>query len=78
MSQYELDYLRQKLELKQAEAALDDASKAKTQVSLTRDNEGNFGYVYTADDSGVADAEKNYADKIYEMQKANAEYITEL
>ena len=78
MSEYELTYLRQKLELKQAEAALEDAQKAKTQVSLTRDNEGNFGYVYTADDSNVADAEKNYSDKIYEMQKANAEYIQDL
>ena len=78
MSEYELTYLRQKLELKQAEAALEDAQKAKTQVSLTRDNEGNFGYVYTADDNNVADAEKNYSDKIYEMQKANAEYIQDL
>ena len=78
MSQYELDYLRQKLELKQAEAALNDAQQAKTQVSLTRDNEGNFGYVYTADDANVADAEKNYEDKIYEMRKANAEYINQI
>lgn len=78
MSQYELDYLRQKLELKEAEAALEDAQKAKTQVSLTRDNEGNFGYVYTADDAAVDDAEKNYADKIYEMRKTNQEYIQSL
>lgn len=78
MSQYELDYLRQKLELKEAEAALEDAQKAKTQVSLTRDNEGNFGYVYTADDEAVDDAEKNYADKIYEMRKTNQEYIQSL
>jgi len=78
MSQYELDYLRQKLELKEAEAALEDAQKAKTQVSLTRDNEGNFGYVYTADDDAVDDAEKDYADKIYEMRKTNQEYIQSL
>ena len=78
MSQYQLDYLKQKLELKQAEAAFEDAQQAKTQVSLTRDNEGNFGYVYTADEGNVADAEKNYQDKIYEMQKANAEYIQDL
>ena len=78
MSQYNLDYLRQKLELKQAEAALEDAQKAKTQVSLNRDNEGNFGYVYTANSDDVAQAEQTYADKIYEMQKANAEYIQNL
>ena len=78
MSQYELDYLKQKLELKQAEAAFEDAQQAKTQVSLTRDNEGNFGYVYTADEGDVADAEQNYQDKIYEMQKANAEYVQDL
>ena len=63
MSQYELDYLRQKLELKQAEAALNDAQQAKTLVSLTRDNEGNFGYVYTADQDKVSNAEQNLEDK---------------
>jgi len=57
---------------------MDDAQKAKTQVSLTRDNEGNFGYVYTADEGNVAEAEKNYEDKIYEMRKSNAEYINQV
>ena len=77
-TEYELKFLKQKLELKQAEAALEEAQKAKNQVSLTRDSEGNFGYVYTADDSAVADAEKKYSDKIYEMQKTNQEYIAQL
>jgi len=29
--------------------ALEDAKNAKSTVRLQRDNEGNYGYVYTAD-----------------------------
>jgi hypothetical protein len=40
-----------------AKIALEEAQNAKTTVRLQRDNEGNFGYVYTADQNLVADAE---------------------
>jgi hypothetical protein len=52
--------------LRLAEIALEDAQNAKSQVRLTRDSEGNFGYVYTADESKVANAEQNYEDKLEE------------
>jgi hypothetical protein len=45
---------------------------------MRRDSEGNYNYVYTADENAVAEAEEEYATKLYEMQKANDEYITEL
>jgi hypothetical protein len=32
-----------------AEIALEEAQNAKATVRLQRDNEGNYGYVYTAD-----------------------------
>jgi hypothetical protein len=45
-----------------AEIALQEAQDAKSTVRLQRDAEGNFGYVYTADASQVADAEQKLAD----------------
>jgi hypothetical protein len=45
---------------------------------MRRDSEGNYNYVYTADENAVEEAEAEYATKLYEMQKANDEYITEL
>jgi hypothetical protein len=45
-----------------AEIALEEAQNAKSTVRLQRDAEGNFGYVYTADQNKVADAEQKLAD----------------
>jgi len=46
-----------------AEIALEEAQSAKSTVRLQRDSEGNFGYVYTADQSAVGEAEQELADK---------------
>ncbi len=70
LSQYELDIQQAKYDLLVAEIALEEAQKAKSSVRLSRDSEGNFGYVYTADNSAVADAEQNLADaqnKLYNI-----------
>ena len=78
MSQYEIDHLRKKYELKLAEIALEESQNAKSQVRMQRDSEGNYGYVYTANEEDVAAAEQSYEDKLYEMQELNGEYINEL
>jgi hypothetical protein len=57
MTKYDLEYLQKKYDLKVAEIALEEAQNAKSQVKLTRDSQGNFGYVYTADENKIADAE---------------------
>ena len=62
LSQYELDIQQAKYDLLLAEIALEEAQSAKSTVRLQRDSEGNFGYVYTADASAVADAEQKLAD----------------
>ena len=58
VTQYEIDALRAKYDLRVAEIALEEAQNAKSTVRLQRDAEGNFGYVYTADSSKVAEAEQ--------------------
>lgn len=62
VSSFELQVQQAKYELLLAEIELRDAQNAKSTVRLQRDNEGNFGYVYTADQSQIADAQQKYED----------------
>jgi hypothetical protein len=78
VSEYQMENLRKRYELKLAELALDEAKNAKSQVRMTMDNEGNWGYVYTADDAQVEAAEQAYEDKLFALQQQNAEYINQL
>ena len=78
MSERDLAALQKKYELRLAEIALEDAQNAKSQVRLTRDSEGNFGYVYTADESKVADAQQNYEDKLEENRQLAIEQNEQL
>jgi hypothetical protein len=57
LSQTELDIAQAEYEVLLAQIALEEAQNAKATVRLQRDSEGNYGYVYTADTSKVADAE---------------------
>ena len=78
LSQYDLDQLRAKYELRLAEIALEDAQNAKNQVRMTRDNEGNWSYTYTADQDNIDSAQQNYEDKLYALQELNSNYIKDL
>ena len=78
MSQYEVENLQRQLELEKAKIQLDEAKDEKSQVRMQRDAEGNYGYIYTANETDVAAAEQNYEDKLHEIQVANGNYINEL
>lgn len=73
MSEYELKTLQAKYDLRLAEIALEEAQEAKTQVRLVRDNEGNWGYMYTADAEEVSKAEQNVEDKMQALQDIQEE-----
>ena len=62
LSNYELEVQQAKYDLLLAEIALEEARNAKSIVRLQRDNEGNYGYVYTADQDKIADAEQKVDD----------------
>ena len=62
LSKTELSMQQAKYDLLVAEIALQDAQNAKSTVRLKRDAEGNFGYVYTADQKKVNDALQNFED----------------
>lgn len=73
MSEYELKTLQAKYDLRVAEIALEEAQEAKSQVRLVRDNEGNWGYMYTADAEEVSKAEQNVEDKMQALQDIQEE-----
>ena len=57
----------------EAEIALEEAKNAKSEVRLTRDSEGNFGYVYTANQDATASATQNYLDVQNELYNIGLE-----
>ena len=62
LSVYELSIAQARYQVLQAQIALEEAQDAKNQVRLTRDAEGNYGYVYTANEDKVSNAEQALAD----------------
>lgn len=62
LSHLELEIQQAQYDMLMAQIALEEAKNAKTTVRLRRDSQGNFGYVYTADQEQVAKAEQELAD----------------
>lgn len=80
LSQYELEIQQAKYDLLLAEIALEEAQNAKSTVRLQRDSEGNFGYVFTADASVIADAQQKFEDaqnNLYNIGLEGANSYTE-
>jgi hypothetical protein len=78
MSKYDLEIMQKQYDVEMAKLALEEARNAKSTVRLRKDNEGNFGYVYTADQDKVADAQQKYEDTLYALQKTSEDYIKEM
>lgn len=78
ISEYELENARRQYELTLARLELEEAQNIKDTVRLSKDSEGNWSYIYTANEEEVEKAEQNYEDKLYAMQKANDDYIKQL
>ena len=74
ISEGEATILEKRLQLLQAEDQLMAARNAKSAVRMTRDNEGNFSYTYTADTSKIEEAQQNYADKFYDLLDYERQY----
>lgn len=80
LSEYELEIQQAKYELLLAEIALEEAQNAKSTVRLSRDSEGNFGYIYTADQDAVDDAEQGLDDaknRLYNLSLEGQQEYTE-
>ena len=80
LSKYELEIQQAKYDLLLAQIALEEAQNAKSTVRLSRDNEGNFGYVYTADQNKIDDAQQGVDDannKLYNLSLEGQQQYTE-
>lgn len=75
MSQYDLEYLQKKYDLRVAEIALEEAQNAKSQVKLQKMSDGSWGYVYTQNADAVANAQQNYEDKLFALQELSTNYL---
>lgn len=80
-----LEIAKAQYEVLKAEIALEEAQNAKSTVRLQRDNEGNYGYVYTADQDKVEDAKQQLEDRrndLYnlalEQENKNAQDILQI
>ena len=73
LTQTELQTAQARYKVLEAEIALEEAKNAKSEVRLTRDSEGNFGYVYTANQDEVASATQNYLDAQNELYNIGLE-----
>jgi len=78
MSSYETGIIERRVALLQAEADLQNAKNAKSAVRMTRDNEGNFSYTYTADQNAIDEAQANLSDKFYELLKFERDSLAEI
>lgn len=80
LSKYELEIQQAKYDLLLAQIALEEAQNAQSTVRLSRDNEGNFGYVYTADQNKIDDAQQAVDDadnKLYNLSLEGQQQYTE-
>lgn len=62
ISEYDVAYANAQLEILQKRIALEEAQRNKSQMKLRRDSQGNYSYVYTADEGDVAAAEGDLLD----------------
>lgn len=73
LSNLELEIAQARYKLLQAQIALEEAQQAKSTVRLSRDSEGNYGYVYTANQDNVNEAEQNVMDAENELYNIKLE-----
>lgn len=74
LSKYDVDYANAQLEILQRQIALEEARRNKNQMRLSRDAQGNYSYVYTANRDDVNSAESGLLDaqfNAYNLSKQN-------
>jgi hypothetical protein len=66
VSEYDVKLANAKLEILQKQIALEDAQRNKNKMQLRRDTQGNYRYVYIADQNDVAQAQQELLDSEYD------------
>jgi uncharacterized small protein (DUF1192 family) len=63
LSQYDVNYANARLEILQKQIALEDAQRNKNAMQLRRDTQGNYRYVYRANEDDVRGAQQELFDE---------------
>lgn len=74
LSEYDVAYANAQLEILQKRIALEEAQQNKSQMKLKRDTQGNYSYVYAADEANMAAAQSDLLDaenNAYNLSKDN-------
>lgn len=62
LSEYDVSYAQAQLEILKQQIALEEAQANKSQMKLRRDSQGNYNYVYTANQDNVKSAQEGLLD----------------
>lgn len=73
ISQYDIDRANLKYELTLKQIALEEAQANKTSMRLQRDSQGNYGYVFAADQDEIAKAQEELANAENELYNFDKE-----
>lgn len=67
MSEYDVKLANAKLEALQKQIALENAQQNKNQMKLRRDTQGNYKYVYAADQDDIVQRQGELLDSLYDV-----------
>lgn len=78
LSEYDVAYANAQLEILQKRIALEEAQNNKSQMKLRRDSQGNYSYVYTANQDDIASKQNDLLDaqnNAYNLSKENMSQV---
>lgn len=80
LSEYDVAYAQAQLEILKQQIALEEAQANKSQMKLRRDSQGNYNYVYTANEDNVKSAQEGLLDaqnNAYNISKDQMKQVQE-
>lgn len=78
LSEYQMSIKEKEYNILLAQLALEDAQNNKSQVRLQRDSEGNFNYIYTADEDKLLEKQQEVDDAINDLYNYEREMINKM
>ena len=78
LTEYDIEMNQLQYQLLLARIKLEEAQNAKDVVRLTRDDNGNYAYQYTADQDKIDEAAQNFEDVLQQINDSTVQRTTEI
>lgn len=78
LTEYDIEMNELQYKMALAMQNLEDTKNAKSTVRLTRDENGNYGYQYTANEDDVSAARQNFEDVLQQINELSYEHQNDL